>query len=295
VIELKHKKTILLLLLIALPFCSLIQPIFSTNAGTTELNLNPVEDAYVNSDHPDSNSGDSSYLYARFWDYDYTPDVRRNSYLKFNLSVVPTDVNIVYAKLELYCWNAWSPTPNVGVHYCADSSWNETDITWNNAPSFSSEPTCVVSVLDDGQWYAWDIDEDVKAALDDGMLTMVLKVQNVGDSFESSFYSKEGWDNHPRLVIGYATQISCSVSPSVVTFGGNVTVSGCIPIPHYDTIQLTYTRPDMSITVRVVETDSNGYFTDTHTPDMVGVCGASTRLGLEPKAITPRTQQICSL
>jgi len=268
---LRLRNKILLFLLVTLPFLSIIYSISSSNAETTELTLNPVEDTYVYSYESNSSFGGSSYLYARFWDYDYTEDRRCNSYLKFNLSAVSTDVNIAYAKLELYCWSAWSPSPDVGVHYCTDDSWNETGITWNNAPSFSSTPTCVVSVLDDDQWYAWDIDKDVKTALDDGILTVVLSVQNVGDSFESSFYSKEGWNNHPRLVIGYATQILCSVSPSVVTLGDSVTVSGLIPIPRNDTIHLTYMRPNTSTIVRAVTTDSEGYFNDTYTPDVVGV------------------------
>jgi len=272
-------KTILLFLLTTAPFFSLIHPISSANTTTTEVILNPVEDTYVDSNESNSSFGDVSYLYARFWDYDYTEDKRRNSYLKFNLSVVSTEVNIVYAMLELYCWNAWSPTPNVGAHYCANDSWNETEITWNNAPSFSSVPTCVISVSDEDQWYTWDIGKDVKTALDDGILTVVLRVQNVGASFESSFYSKEGWKNHPRLVIGYATQILCSVSPSVVILGDNVTVSGCIPIPRYDTIQLTYTRPDILTVVRAVATDSDGYFTDTYRPDIVGEWSATAAWG----------------
>jgi hypothetical protein len=268
-------KALLSFLLMALPLFSSIRPIFSAGVVTTELTLDAVEDAYVDSGDPDSNFGNSSYLYARFWDYTSIPDMRRNSYLKFDLSTVSTEVNIVYARLELYCWSAWSPTPDVGVHYCVVDSWNENETTWNNAPSFSSVPTCVISVLDDDRWYAWDIGKDVKTALEDGILTVVLSVQNVGASFESSFYSKEGWRNHPRLVIEYATQVLCSASPSVVTLGDSVMVLGYIPIPRYDTVQLTYTRPDMSTIVMAVATDSEGYFTDSYTPDVVGLWGAT--------------------
>ncbi|MHC3129498.1 MAG: DNRLRE domain-containing protein [Candidatus Bathyarchaeota archaeon] len=273
--QMKLRKAILLFLLVTLPLFSLINPVSSSNTGITELDLSPIEDAYVDDNEPDSNFWDSSYLYAKFSDYDYIPDRRRNSYLKFNLSAVSTEVNIVYAKLELYCWYVGSLTPDVGVHYCADDSWDETEITWNNAPSFSSTPTYVASVLDDYQWYAWDITNDVKTALNDGILTVVLSVQNTGDSFTSNFYSKEGWRNHPKLVIGYATQTFCSVSPSVVTLGGSVTVTGGIPLPQYDTVQLTYTRPDMSTIVRTVATDSDGNFMDTYTPDIEGMWSAT--------------------
>jgi hypothetical protein len=272
----KFGKTILLLILVTLPLFSLINPVSSSNEGITELELNPSEDAYVDSDAPDSNFGDSSYLYAKFWDYSgSTVDVRCNTYLKFDLSNVSADVTIFYAQLELYCWNVWSPPPDVGVHHCADDSWSEAEITWNNAPSFSSTPTCTNSILDEGQWYTWDITNDVKIALDDGLLTVVLNVQNTGAYLHSSFYSKEGGHDHPKLVIRYATQTLCSVSPSVVTLGGSVTVSGCIPLRQYDTVQLTYTRPDMSTIVKPLATDSNGNFVDTYTPDIGGIWSAT--------------------
>jgi uncharacterized repeat protein (TIGR02543 family) len=261
---------VLLFLLTAITFFSLWHPIVPANALTTQLVLGPVEDVYVDSDVPDSNFGGSSYLYASFWDYEYISDERYNSYLKFDLSLVQTEFGIASATLELYCLSVGYSAPVVGVHYCADDSWNENETTWNNAPSFSVAPTCVVSVLDDEKWYAWDVTKDAKTALDDKMLTIVLSVQNEGGYFYSYFYSKEGWRNPPRLVVEYSAHMSCSVSPSAITFGDSVEVSGCIPVPLYDTVELTYTRPDASHVVRAVATDSDGYFVDTYTPDIVG-------------------------
>ena len=268
----KLGKAAFLFLLLTLPLFLLINPVSSANEDLTEVELTPIADAYVDSDEPDSNFGDSSYLYAKFWDYSgSTFDVRSNSYLKFDLSAVSADFNIVYAKLELYCWSAWSPPPIVSAHYCADDSWSETGITWSNAPSFSSTPTCDNSISGDDQWYTWDIVNDVKTALNDGILTVALNVQNTGDSLHSSFYSKESWDDNPKLVIGYATQTVCSASPSIVPLGDAVTVSGYIPLQQSDTVQLTYTRPDMSTVVKPVTTDSSGNFVDTYTPAVGGM------------------------
>jgi len=255
-----------------LSFLLVIFSVSSADNVITEVNLNPVDDTYVDSDGPNSNFGSSSYLYVEFSHYEYLQDEYRNSILKFDVSTVPAEVNIVYASLELYCWFSYE-TPEVGAHYCVDDSWNEDTITWNNAPSFASEPTDVVQVNADDQWYSWDITSDAKSSLEDGILTVVLRIENVEGISDASFYSKDSWRDHPKLVIGYTTQILCSVSPSVVTLGSPVTVTGNIPIPAYDTVQLTYTKPDMSDLVRIVPTDSDGSFIDTYNPDIVGIWG----------------------
>ncbi len=246
-----------------------------TDTGIAKLSLEPLGDAHVSKDKPDSNFGNSSYLDLEFWSYS---DARENAYLKFDLSDVPTGVNIVYAKLELYCWYVYN-APNVGAHYCPTDSWGENEITWNNAPLFAATPTAVIKVLDDDQWYVWDVTSNVKTALDDRILTLVLKVADTTGSFSISFYSKENRGDHPRLVIGYATQILCSASPLVVTLGGSVTVSGCIPLIRSESIKLTYTKPDTSTIVTSVMANSEGSFTHVYTPDTAGVWSVTAAWG----------------
>ncbi len=246
------------------------------DTGIAELSLEPMEDAYVSKDEPGSNFGNSSDLDVEFWP---SIDKRNDAYLKFDLSAVPTEVNIVYAKLELYCWYTYK-TPDVGAHYCQDDSWRENEITWSNAPiSFTATPTDVIQVSDDDKWYMWDVTGDVKTALDDKILTLVLRVEDTEGSFHISFYSKENWKDHPKLVIGYATQILCSVSPLVVTLPGSVTVSGCIPLQRSETIELTYTEPDTSTIVTSVMANSEGYFTHVYTPDITGVWSVTAAWG----------------
>ena len=71
----------------------------------------------------------------------------------------------------------------------------------------------------------------------------------------------------PRI----STSISCSVSPSLLTIGGSVTVSGAIsPTVAGVTVTLTYTKPDGSTFTHSVTTSPSGTYSDTYTPDKIG-------------------------
>jgi hypothetical protein len=67
------------------------------------------------------------------------------------------------------------------------------------------------------------------------------------------------------------TAINCSVSPTSVTLGNNLTVSGFIsPVVSGVTVTLTYTKPDATTLTRTVTSGTDGSFTDVYTPNVVG-------------------------
>ncbi len=78
-----------------------------------------------------------------------------------------------------------------------------------------------------------------------------------------------------RAVIGVpkaSTTISCSVSPSSITFDSEVIVSGSLsPAQPGTSITLTYTRPDKSTFSKTVVAESDGSYKDTYMPDKVGL------------------------
>lgn len=267
----RPRKTISLLILVALPLFSFFHFVSSANAVPTELSLLSVEDTYVDSASANTNYGKYSWMEVELRKYTYSNDQYSNAYIKFDVSAVPAEAIIAYARLELYCWFL-TGVPDVGAHYGVDDLWNENTTTWNNAPSFAPEPTEVVRISNASRWYAWNVTSIVDSALDFGTLTVVLKVESASSlTSEADFRSKENYSNKPRLTIGYTLPISCSASPSAIAVGGSVMVSGCIAIPRFDTVQMTYTRPDKSTIDKDVATNSSGYFTDLFTPDVVGV------------------------
>lgn len=68
-----------------------------------------------------------------------------------------------------------------------------------------------------------------------------------------------------------STTISCSTSSSEITEGDSVTVSGSIsPAVSGKTVTLTYKKPDGSTFTRTVSSGSDGSYSDSYKPDVVG-------------------------
>ncbi len=68
-----------------------------------------------------------------------------------------------------------------------------------------------------------------------------------------------------------STTISCSTSSSEITEGDSVTVSGSIsPAVSGKTVTLTYKKPDGSTFTRTSTTGSDGSYSDSYKPDVVG-------------------------
>jgi hypothetical protein len=210
---LRHKHFLIasfLLVIMALVSASLFFPVVATETIT----LSPIADSYVDSDSPSANYGGDNSLLVDFWDYEYIEDVRRNSYLLFDLTTLDPDVFVISsATLEIHSYSAGSPTSQVGVHFCSNIQWNEIEMTWSNAPSFTSEPIDVTAVAFDDTWYSFDVTEEVRNS-QECYLALVLTVESEGESFHTNFDSKEFYKDNPRLVIEHeATQ-----EPPVASF-----------------------------------------------------------------------------
>ena len=179
----------------------------SPTIGSTTTTLYSVADAYVNSSSLDSNYGEAEQIYV-------SADTEQDfAYVMFDLSSIPSGANIISAKLSLYLSSTggdiyWYPADTIGAYYCSDTSWTELGITWNNKPSFSSEPTdsWSFSIIYYVEVYkSWNVTEDVRKALPTGKLTEVVKFESkTGDGYVL-FSSKDG-ANRPKLEVEYSTE-----------------------------------------------------------------------------------------
>jgi hypothetical protein len=182
-------------------------------APGTDLTLNPIADSFVNLNEPDSNFGGSPYL--RTWSLSETYGFGYRSYLKFDLSGIPSAATVESAKLELYtAYRMGDETSKVEVHFCDDNTWTELGITWNNAPSFDSASSYTNSeVAFDGTWYSWVLTEDVIRARPNQQLSLVLASSS---STIENFYSKDpsyAEEYKPKLTITYSG-VESSPSPN---------------------------------------------------------------------------------
>lgn len=206
----KKKEFLLLsiLLSILLPrYFSLSSVTASPAVGSTTTTIYSVADAYVNSSSSNRNYGNVVSLYvSAISEKDFT-------YVMFNLSSIPSGVNIISARLGLYLSGKGGeiyglPADTIGVYYCSDSSWKESEITWDNKPSFNSIPTNtwsfgIIYYIREYKW--WDVTKDVRTALPSRTLTEVLKFESKTEDGYAVFHSREG-ANKPKLEVEYATK-----------------------------------------------------------------------------------------
>ena len=191
-----------IVLIVLIGIISLFLPV--VNAAET-LTFNPIADTFVESDSPSVNQGDFMWLMVDFSNQNTSEILIRNSYLLFDLTPLSTNVSIVNsATLELHRSWAFPQTVDVGVHSCSDTQWNETEITWSTAPSFSPEPIDVQTLNPDDEdtWISWDVTEAVKNS-EGNYLSLVLTVEGENGIYITGFFSKESKFEIPRLVLDY--------------------------------------------------------------------------------------------
>jgi hypothetical protein len=189
----------ILLLISSLAYFSLYNVAASPAIGSMTTTIYSVADASVNSSSPDTNYGDMDYMYVK------KNSEQRFTYAKFDLSSIPSDANIISAKLKLYLTDISGYTGNINTYYCSNSSWTELEVTWNNKPDFCSEATdenyfgMIVFV---NRYYSWDVTADVQEDLSQGNLTEVIIRKSSG---YARFQSKEG-AHKPKLEVEYSTK-----------------------------------------------------------------------------------------
>lgn len=113
-------------------------------------------DANVSEVNPTQNYETSTILNAGNGSSDYT----YRSYLKFDISSIPSAAVIVSATISLYQYNGTlvqESTATIGVHQVT-SNWTESAVTWNNQPTHdaTAEDTNNCNATVDG-WYDWDV------------------------------------------------------------------------------------------------------------------------------------------
>lgn len=155
--------------------------VFSVTANTDGYAFNTeqlvvIEDSYVDSFAPDSNFNAQSLAFeygTTLMDGDYCPAVTKISYMKFDLSQI--DFPISKAQLSLGQGDC-SSTETLPIQlFAANSTWDETALTWNTQPQaiygFTEIPTSQNAV------YHWN-DSDMGNT--DGLADWLAQQQQEG-------------------------------------------------------------------------------------------------------------------
>ncbi|MHA2026371.1 MAG: DNRLRE domain-containing protein [Candidatus Thorarchaeota archaeon] len=238
----KKSRSVFACLLIVLFCMTVFTPTISVTVGLSELSVPAETETTV------ANDGDSGVITIPVWKneqvlngsgadtnhhgitnlgglwvgVDGTSGLAR-SFVSFDLKHLAKETAFVSARLFAFMSGDFNinDTP-IAVYYCADSSWEETLITWNNQPSASASPSDIIDspgspdtfILNN--WYSWDVTSDVRTALaGDKLLTELIKNvdENAVPGTGKGFAKKEYYQfNATYLELSYTTPVITEVA-----------------------------------------------------------------------------------
>jgi hypothetical protein len=194
-----HRLAILLALLAAAP---------AVHAGT--LNFSPTADAAVKQKYPTTNYGTETTIQVS-----QQSGYEKHIFMKFSVSGIPSGASNLTAKVTMTSQTTISGT-TIAAHACTNTSWTETGITWNNAPSYNSSNLSTVSSVTNGATATWNVSGEING---NGTWTVVFDTTNSGDI---TFGSRES-STPPSLQVTYDSGIGVS--------NGNLSLDGNLWIP----------------------------------------------------------------
>ncbi|MEK4237310.1 DNRLRE domain-containing protein [Paenibacillus sp. FSL H7-0714] len=171
--------------------------IASANTAPTVVQLNPLEDTYVNAGgNASKNYGTSNQLIVKNYNADI--NLNRQTYLKFDLSSITGEIGT--AKIKVYAIDTENSTIGVQAYGMEDDTWEEQSVTWNNKPDINHYLSSA-NVGKTASWQEWDVTAFVKQQkAADGIASLAL-IQQAAQGHSVSINSRENIVNQPYLDI----------------------------------------------------------------------------------------------
>lgn len=174
------------------------------------ITLNPIDDSYVYQGAANINYGALNALYV----ISYVEDgglKHRRTFLMFDLSSIPDDVEIYSATLRLNCLEIYNinPASYVELRQVWDDNWSEENITWLNQPTILGYANSAYTTEPVVGWMEWNIlsyAAQVYQAAGDNYMSIALQCFSEYDDGVmrgSVYFSKEFDGYDPELVITY--------------------------------------------------------------------------------------------
>ena len=143
----------------------------------------PTDDALVKSSQPTKNYGLLDYIRLRAGSPTY------HSYLQFHVTGLGGAVQT--ARVRLYVTDG---SNDGGQLYAVANGWEESTITWDNAPLLGASPIAGVATVASGSWVEFDVSTAITG---DGIYSFGL----MNASSNSVYYSSKEGANPPELVV----------------------------------------------------------------------------------------------
>lgn len=183
--------------------CGAVESTLTIQPSTADTFVNSM---YLQTNHPENPHG---YLWAIFAgnmyvEYDsYKLYGSSRIYIKFNITSIPKDAQILSANMCLYMYDS-PKTSQEFEAYRVLSDWGEHQLIWITQPPSADTPTAATTInpTPSEAWICWDIANDLKmwhsgVAENYGTMIKIKHEMNASDQL-ASFYPRQG-NQTPRL------------------------------------------------------------------------------------------------
>jgi hypothetical protein len=180
-----------------------VEATFLVKIGATIV-LNPTEDGYIrNGQFAALNYNTESKLRVKEGPGD---DNDYRAYLKFDLTGMRGPVKS--ASLKLYCQGLPNGSPTKAFIFAVpDDNWNESAITWNNAPAAASLLDSLTAITNPGEIYTFNVTGFVASELS-GDKRVSLLVKDIRSTNKAVDFGRRKSEHPPTLIVetGVPTQ-----------------------------------------------------------------------------------------
>jgi hypothetical protein len=182
-----------------------------------------VADTCVLQGYPSDNVGGVSDMWVGYDDY-LAPDGRIvRSLVQFDLSIIPSNVSINQATLNLFLYSSWDfpGRTRTITTYRIGSTWSEMSVNWYSQPSILEAYGSSGVTHGQWQWYSFDVTALVQGWINGTFPNYGLALRGPehsgSDSSWKAFYTREG-SYPPYLQISYGAASSTAQGPTVGEF-----------------------------------------------------------------------------
>ncbi len=216
-------------------FASISSGLFIPLQETTTTNIQPSANQWVTSANPDVVQ-DNLLLTVTDTDFEY----RLNciTFIRFDLTtLLDSDILEVTLVLKSGVIQEGPSGPsnwNISVSICSNTTWAETQLTWNNMPEIETNPIAWATINQDYATTSWDLTSNLSNLVenDNQSITLVLRSEKFMSDDWINFYGRTYYPEEDRPILrveqeALVTETTTSTTPS---FSTSTTSNTIVPV-----------------------------------------------------------------
>ena len=147
----KNKKLLILSITVSMFLILGIASGSGASVAGTGTQILPTADTYVNASQADANYGAQTTLLVEHSETGFSAGLDEEAYFIYDVSSMSCDT-----KVQLSLYTISSATLKLAIHEVTNTSWSETELTWNTKPNYE-QTTINSTIAQDNKYTYFDI------------------------------------------------------------------------------------------------------------------------------------------